>query len=49
MLPGTAHVGLTAGHQCGAAPNQLPSYGLYFQQTFSKEIKSSLFINSEIS
>jgi len=30
------------------AANQLPWYGLYFQQTFSKEIKLSVFINSII-
>jgi hypothetical protein len=38
MLPDIAHVDLTAGHQGVEAPNQLPSYGLYFQQTFSKGI-----------
>ena len=48
MLPDTAHVDLTAGHRYGVAPNQLPWYELYFQQTFFKEIKLYLFINSKI-
>jgi hypothetical protein len=39
MLPDTARADLTAGHQGVGAPNQLPLYELYFQQTFSKGIK----------